>query len=99
MTELLSAPDEAEALEDLHRRNVLIYEFRPEDILVDTTDDDRLWILGCANLQRIGRDEQVQVQDLVVPLSDFTYTAPEVEAGAQPLDKRSDIYSFGALML
>ncbi len=86
-------------LEDLHRRNILIYELRPEDILVDTTDDDRLWILGCANLQRIGRGEQVQVQDLVVPLSDFTYTAPEVEAGAQPLDKRSDIYSFGALML
>jgi hypothetical protein len=86
-------------LEDLHRRNILIYEFRPEDILVDTTDDDRLWILGCANLQKIGRGEQVRVQDLVVPLSDFTFTAPEVEAGATPLDRRSDIYSFGALLL
>ena len=86
-------------LEDLHRRNVLVYEFRPEDIMVDTTDDDRLWILGCANIQKMGTAERVRVQDLVVPLSDFTYTAPEVEAGAKPLDRRSDIYSFGALML
>jgi serine/threonine protein kinase len=86
-------------LDDLHRRNILIYEFRPEDILVDTTDDDRLWILGCANLQKIGNGKQVRVQDLIVPLSDFTYTAPEVEAGAKPFDRRADIYSFGALML
>ncbi len=89
----------SELLGDLHQRKVMVYELRPEDILVDDTDHDRLWVVGCANFQCMDKDSRVRRKDLVVPLSDFSFTAPEVEAGQGPLDVRTDIYSFGALLL
>lgn len=86
-------------VEDLHRQHVLFYELRPEDILLDDSDHDRIWLVGGANFQTINKEGQVPIEDLVVPLSDFTYAAPEVEAGRVSLDKRSDYYSLGALLL
>jgi serine/threonine protein kinase len=86
-------------LEDLHRQRLLLYEFRPEDILLDTSDHDRLWLMGLANLQQMDARHQVPIKNLVVPLTDFSYTAPEVEAGSESLDTRSDFYSLGALLL
>ena len=86
-------------LSGFHQHGVLAYELRPEDILVDETDHDRLWILGCANHQRMRGNGKVAISDLVVPLSDFEFTAPEVEGGRGALDVRADIYSFGALLL
>jgi hypothetical protein len=88
-----------ELLEDLHRVRVLAYELRPEDLLVDTSDHDRLWVLGCANYQKLDRAGRVSVRDLVVPLSDFSFAAPEIEDGTTSLDVRADIYSLGALLL
>jgi hypothetical protein len=88
-----------ELLEDLHRVRVLAYELRPEDLLVDTSDHDRLWVLGCANYQKLDRTGRVSVRDLVVPLSDFGFAAPEIEDGTASLDIRADIYSLGALLL
>lgn len=89
----------SELLGDLHQRKVLVYELRPEDILVDDTDHDRLWLVGCANFQHMDKNRRVRRKDMVVPLSDFSFTAPEVEAGQEPLDVRADIYSFGAMLL
>ena len=85
-------------LDDLHRRGVLAYELRPEDIIVDASDHDRVWLLGCANFQRFRTDGVLQPNELVVPLSDFSFAAPEVEAG-KPLDVRADQYSLGAILL
>ena len=86
-------------VEDLHRHRVLAYELRPEDILVDATDHDRIWVLGCANYQRTDASGVVHPNRLVVPLSDFSFAAPEVETGREPLGFRSDIYSLGAIIL
>jgi len=86
-------------LAGLHKHGVLAYELRPEDFLVDEADHDRLWILGCANHQHMRSNGKVAISDLVVPLSDFDFTAPEVEGGRGALDIRADIYSFGALLL
>ncbi|MFQ5654413.1 MAG: hypothetical protein ACE5GW_06750 [Planctomycetota bacterium] len=86
-------------LEDLHRHGVLAYELRPEEILVDPDDHDRIWVLGCANYQRVGRGGVVRPAELVVPLSDFGFAAPEVEAGREALGPRTDIYALGAMLL
>jgi serine/threonine protein kinase len=88
----------ADFLAELHDHGILAYELRPEDILVDVHDHDRVWIGSCANYQ-VTREGVVRPGELVVPLSDFAFTAPEVEVGVQPLDRRSDLYSLGALLL
>lgn len=89
----------ADFLSELHRKGFLAYELRPEDILVDPNDHDRIWIGSCAGFQAMDDVGAVQPEDLVVPLSDFAFTAPEVESGRAPIDVRSDIYSLGALLL
>jgi serine/threonine protein kinase len=88
----------ADFLAELHDHGFIAYELRPEDILADIHDHDRVWIGSCANYQATSGGV-VQPAELVVPLSDFAFTAPEVESGLQPLDRRSDLYSLGALLL
>ncbi len=84
---------------DLHRWRVLAYELRAEDILVDASDHDRIWVASCANYQKSDEGGVVVRDALVVPLTDFGFAAPEVEEGRASLDRRSDIYSLGALVL
>ena len=85
-------------LNDLHRWNVIALELRPEDLLIDETDHDRMWVASCANYQRTSAKGTVDAQSLVVPLSDFAFAAPEVEKGSGRLDRRVDIYSLGAMV-
>ena len=85
-------------LNDLHRWQVLAYELRPEDLLVDETDHDRIWVASCANFQKSDEAGRVSPKSLVVPLTDFMFAAPEVEEGRGRLDRRSDLYSLGAML-
>ncbi|MCU0661324.1 MAG: hypothetical protein MUC50_03250 [Myxococcota bacterium] len=86
-------------LANFHKHGVLIYELSPEDLVIDETDCDRPWLLSAANHQYMKSNGKIAVGELVVPLTDFAFTAPEVEAGRDSLDARSDIYSLGALLL
>ena len=85
-------------LNDLHRWNILAVEFRPEDLLVDETDHDRVWVASAASLQRSDEKGRLRPKDMVVPLTDFDFAAPEVEAGRDRLDRRADIYTLGAML-
>ena len=85
-------------LNDLHRWNVIAFELRPEDLLVDETDHDRMWVASCANYQRTNGLGVAEAKSLVVPLTDFAFAAPEVETGRGRLDRRADLYSLGAMV-
>jgi len=85
----------AAALEMAHRKNVLHRDLKPANILVTPDGLAKLLDFGIATLTAVDEDFTRTVDD--VAFGTAAYMSPEQAAG-QPLDQRSDIFSFGAVV-
>jgi hypothetical protein len=78
------------ALEYAHYRNVIHGSFDLQDILINERGQASLLGVGVAQLrQRLGAAGVLLASPLL---------PPEVESGAQPADKRTDVFAMGALL-
>jgi serine/threonine-protein kinase len=85
----------ADALSAAHERGILHRDLKPANIIVTTAGAGKLLDFGVAKaLPRDGEATQT-VSGAVV--GTFAYMAPE-QARGEPLDARSDIFSFGAVL-
>jgi len=97
------ALDIAEALEEAHRQGIIHRDIKPSNVIVD--ERDRAIVLDFGLAKRV-RGEGQEAEDALT-LSQITktsaligttpYMSPEQVRG-EPLDARSDIFSFGTLL-
>jgi serine/threonine protein phosphatase PrpC len=81
------------ALEHLHRMGVIHRDVKPENILIDETNQLRLMDLGVSRIERL----EGAAAESAVPIGTPTYMAPEIFLG-QPATARSDLYSAGVTL-
>src|SRR4051794_35092087 len=92
----------AQALVAAHERHIVHRDLKPENLFL--TNDDRVKILdfGVAKLQA-GVDEDRAIESLTTVtkhgavIGTVAYMSPE-QLRAKPVDHRSDIFSFGAIL-
>ena len=88
----------ASALEAAHRRAILHRDLKPSNILVTRTDEGtasvKLLDFGLARL--LTQDDDTRTSDAIIA-GTAAYMSPE-QAEGKPLDARSDIFGFGAVL-
>jgi serine/threonine-protein kinase len=85
----------AGALEEAHRRGILHRDLKPANVMVTVGGEAKLLDFGLAKLVDIDADATRTVQGAV--LGTAAYMSPE-QAEGKPLDARSDVFSFGAVL-
>jgi tRNA A-37 threonylcarbamoyl transferase component Bud32/tetratricopeptide (TPR) repeat protein/type II secretory pathway predicted ATPase ExeA len=85
----------ARALEEAHGRGILHRDLKPGNILVTAQGTSKLIDFGLAKLTVSGEDTTKTMDGAI--LGTVAYMAPE-QAEGLPLDARSDIFSFGAVL-
>lgn len=86
------ALDLSDALTRAHRLNILHRDIKPANVLLDGNGRPKLTDFGIA---RLGEDSTLTQHGAV--LGTVAYLSPEACQG-EPLDERSDIWSFGLLL-
>ncbi|MEM7113168.1 MAG: protein kinase [Chloroflexota bacterium] len=86
------ALDLADALTRTHRLNILHRDLKPANVLMDSKGSPRLTDFGVA---RAAQADNLTEQGAIV--GTIAYLSPEACLG-EPLDERSDIWSFGVLL-
>ena len=86
----------AAALEEAHSRGILHRDLKPGNILVTGKGSGKLIDFGLAKLMTDSDSDTTQTMEGTV-LGTAAYMAPE-QAEGKPLDERSDIFSFGAVL-
>ena len=84
----------AEALDAAHRRGVVHRDLKPANIMVTSEGSVKLLDFGLAK-QVTSSDETRTIEGTVMGTA--AYMAPE-QAQGKPLDARSDVFSFGAVL-
>ena len=85
----------ADALQTAHARGILHRDLKPSNVLVTSAGTAKLLDFGIAKLTTVGADVTRTVDGAVVGTA--AYMSPE-QAQGKPVDARSDIFCFGALM-
>ena len=86
----------AAALEEAHRRGILHRDLKPGNILVSEKGTAKLLDFGLAKLMTNPETDVTKTTEGAV-VGTAAYMAPE-QAEGKPLDERSDIFSFGAVL-
>ena len=89
---ILILNDVAEALKEVHKKNIIHRDIKPENIMVLHNSEIKLMDFGIAKDIHLGN--LTQVGDF---LGSPNYMSPEQIRGTE-LDKKSDIYSLGVLL-
>ena len=93
----------ARALEQAHRGGVIHRDLKPQNVMVTAAGDIKLLDFGLAKQRLVSvRSGDTTLTDIPSTetgqiLGTVDYMSPE-QAQAQPVDARSDIFSFGALL-
>src|ERR1035441_2977999 len=90
------APEIAGALEEAHSRGILHRDLKPANILVTGKGAGKLIDFGLAKLTSDFDTDATQTMEGAV-MGTAAYMSPE-QAEGQPVDERSDIFSFGAVL-
>jgi serine/threonine-protein kinase len=85
-----------DALELAHRRGLIHRDLKPANILLTEKGSVKLLDFGLAKLVVAENDDATQTMEGTV-LGSAAYMSPE-QAEGRPLDERSDIFSFGAVL-
>jgi serine/threonine-protein kinase len=86
----------AGALQAAHARGILHRDLKPANILV-TSSGAKLLDFGLAKFNQPGSDDETGATMDGTVLGTAAYMSPE-QAQGKPLDERSDIFSFGAVL-
>jgi serine/threonine protein kinase len=85
----------AEGLDEAHRAGILHRDLKPANVMITTNGSTKLLDFGLARL--VSREADVTQTQQGVVVGTAAYMSPE-QAEGRPVDARSDVFSFGAVL-